>query len=136
MFGGVERGSGRAFLALVARRDAATLTNLITQHILPFTTIYSDSWRAYSNLTMLPQAYTHLMVNHQINFVNPLNGAHTQHIESLWQKYKNVAKRKFGINNRRYTDYMSEFLWRKQFGNPNEVMYNLWDQIARLYVCI
>ncbi|KIH52727.1 hypothetical protein ANCDUO_17169 [Ancylostoma duodenale] len=37
-------------------------------------------------------------------------------IECHWQKSKNLAKHKYGINNRRYSDYISELLWRKRFG--------------------
>ncbi|VDO27508.1 unnamed protein product [Haemonchus placei] len=32
LFGGIERGSGRAFLTLVRRRDAPTLLRLITKY--------------------------------------------------------------------------------------------------------
>ncbi|PIO72289.1 hypothetical protein TELCIR_05791 [Teladorsagia circumcincta] len=47
LFGGIERGSGRAFMVLLRRRDAATLANAILKFIRPGTTIMSDSWRAY-----------------------------------------------------------------------------------------
>ncbi|KAK5982324.1 hypothetical protein GCK32_022827 [Trichostrongylus colubriformis] len=135
LFGGIERGSGRAFLKLVRRRDAPTPLCLVTKYIRPGTTIISDSWRAYSQTAALPFGYRHLVVNHQLNFVDPRTGAHTQHVESLWQKYKEVAKRRYGINNARYEDYMQEFLWKKQFGDRRNAMYTFWDQVAALYPC-
>ncbi|VDO23368.1 unnamed protein product [Haemonchus placei] len=68
LFGGIERGSGQAFLRLVRRRDAPTLLRLIGKYIRPGTTIISDCWRAYSQIAALPNAYRHLQVNHQLSF--------------------------------------------------------------------
>ncbi|VDL81224.1 unnamed protein product [Nippostrongylus brasiliensis] len=135
LFGGYERGSGNSFLVLVRRRDARTLLKLITKYIRPGTTIISDSWRAYNGISSLPQGYLHLTVNHRMNFVDLNSGAHTQNIECHWQKFKALAKRKYGINSRRYVDYLSEFLWKKRFGGRDEAMFNFWDQIAALCPC-
>ena len=133
LFGGIERGSGRCFLSIVKRRDASTLLRLVAKYIRPGTTVISDCWRAYNSVSALPQAYRHLTVNHRFNFVNPLNGAHTQNVESLWQKLKSEAKRCYGINNPKYKDYLKEFMWRRQFGGQEEILFNFWDQIAQLY---
>ncbi|EPB75044.1 hypothetical protein ANCCEY_05864 [Ancylostoma ceylanicum] len=133
LFGGYERGSGRSFLILVRRRDARTLLRLIVKYIRPGTTIISDCWRAYNRISTLPHGFTQLTVNHQLHFVDPRSGAHTQNIECHWQKFKSLAKRKYGINNRRYKDYLSEFLWRQQFGRRNEAFYNFWMQVAEFY---
>ncbi|KHJ87184.1 hypothetical protein OESDEN_13046 [Oesophagostomum dentatum] len=86
-----------------------------------------------SRIAALPQGYTHLTVNHQVNFVDPGSGAHTQNIECHWQKFKNMAKRKYSISNRRYRDYLSEFLWKEMFGKREESLYKFWKQVAELY---
>ncbi|VDL72205.1 unnamed protein product [Nippostrongylus brasiliensis] len=101
LFGGYERGSGNSFLFLVRRRDARTLLKLITKYIRPGTTIISDLWRAYNGMSSLPQGYLHLTVNHRMNFDDPNSGAHTKHRVPHWQKFKALAKRKYGINSRR-----------------------------------
>ena len=56
----------------VLDRSAATLLPLIQQHILP---VLSDAWRSYSRISTLGMA--HETVNHSLNFVDPLTGAHT-----------------------------------------------------------
>ena len=61
--------------------DAAKLLPIICQHIVPGTTILSDVWAAYNSLGTL--GYQHLTVNHTYNFVNPINGTCTNHIESV-----------------------------------------------------
>ena len=45
VFGGIERGSGRSFLAAVDSRDRSTLWSLIKKYIAPGTTIISDCWK-------------------------------------------------------------------------------------------
>ncbi|KIH59349.1 hypothetical protein ANCDUO_10423 [Ancylostoma duodenale] len=57
-----------------------------------------------------------------------MSGSHTQNIECHWQKFKGLAKRKYGIDNRRYRDYLSEFLWSQQSERRNEAFYNFWMQ--------
>ncbi|XGW27680.1 hypothetical protein V3C99_007908 [Haemonchus contortus] len=47
LFGGIERGSGRAFLRLVQRRGAPTMLRLIGKYLRPGTTIISECWRTY-----------------------------------------------------------------------------------------
>lgn len=80
MFGGIERGSGLGFVKLVESKDAATLLPIIQDFVRLGSIIYSDLWRAYREIGGLPQRVQPLTVNHQINFVNPVNGAHTHKI--------------------------------------------------------
>lgn len=61
-----------------------------------------------------------MTVNHQINFVNPINGAHTQNVESQWSRFKKFIKHSHGLNivdNDRYNDYLLESMWRQEFGD-------------------
>jgi hypothetical protein len=65
VFGDVERESGKTFL--VPDRSAETLMAVIDAWIEPGTTVISDCWGAYRNFD--EQGYTHLTVNHSIEFV-------------------------------------------------------------------
>jgi hypothetical protein len=101
------------------------------------TTVMPDLWRAYGGIQNLPQGYNHMTVNHSLNFVDPHTGAHTQNIENTWMRFKKKVK-SHGLNtadNDRY-DYLQEFMWRNQFGNRTQVLFNLWSQIAAIYPCI
>ena len=70
------------FLCPVADRSAATLIPIIEGAILPGTTIISRKCRAYWHIP--DDIYEQLTVNHNLNFVIPANGAHTQSVESNW----------------------------------------------------
>ena len=90
VFGGIERGSNRCFLVEVEQRDANTLLPLIEEWILPGTKIMSDGWHVYNNIDQ-GGIYTHDVVIHQDNFVDPLDRSiHSQNIESMWSRAKRI----------------------------------------------
>jgi len=82
VFGGICRQTKACFLVPVAQRDKDTLLPIIRTHILPGTHVMSDMWKAYDCLK--DEGYSHLTVNHSLNFVDPDTGAHTQRIENTW----------------------------------------------------
>lgn len=132
VFGGVERGTGHCFLVPIERKDADTLLPIITEHILPETTIMSDSWAAYGGIERLGCFFRHLTVNHSVNFVDPDTGAHTQTIEGTWSHFKARHKEERGTSRALFGSYVTQFVWRKHF-KGHDVMYHLWSQIKALY---
>ncbi len=72
-------------------RSAETLLPIIQEHILPWTEIHSEMWRAYCQISRLPAAprYRHLTVNHSRNCVDPVTHACTIGIENMWMREKN-----------------------------------------------
>ncbi|KAF0987279.1 hypothetical protein HZS_2133, partial [Henneguya salminicola] len=49
-------------------------------------TIISDGWAAYMNISLIPgYRYTHLSVNHSLNYVGSSTGAHTNSVEGNWR---------------------------------------------------
>ena len=85
-FGGIQRDTKECFFKCVADRTANTLVSIISENILPGTTVISDCWKAYSSLNS--EGFSHLTVNHSVNFVDPETGAHTNTIESTWRALK------------------------------------------------
>ena len=79
VLGGVCRSTGHCFLIPCPgnRRSAAVLLPLIQSNVLPGTIVHTDQWAAYNGLTFTATGYTHLTVNHSLNFVDPLTGCHT-----------------------------------------------------------
>lgn len=124
--GGVERKAyqdangnecyrtGQAFMQRVTTRDANTLKDVITRHVLPGSIIYTDCWRGYNSLEGL---FEHFTVNHSENFVNPETGVHTNLIEGTWNGLRySVCGRRRTVNNGLVDLALSEWLWRRRFG--------------------
>ena len=61
----------------VPNRKRRTLLPLIYDNIAAASVIHSDGWAAYvDNIEYIPNRnYTHLVVNHTHNFVDPITGA-------------------------------------------------------------
>ena len=75
----------------VANRTRVTLQPIIEQHIQPGTRVMSDGWAAFAELETFGGGgvFTHNVVVHQHNFVDPADGdVHTQNIECLWKRAK------------------------------------------------
>ena len=103
----------------VLRRNEPMLRAIIQRHIAPGSNIVSDEWAAYRNI---PQwqgfNYTHQTVNHQQFFVNPINGANTQRIESHWGHVKtHIVRSMRGSSPALLPGHLAEYWWKKKHGD-------------------
>ena len=117
VFGGIERETGRCFMVEVPDRSAATLLPLIRQYIRPGSRIVSDAWLAYNNIINIPgQNYTHDIVVHQYNFVDPNDpSVHTQNCENMWMRVKKWIRDRHGTMNIHFTEVLHEWIVRNYF---------------------
>lgn len=129
VLGGVERGSNKCFYVAVPARDAKTLIEVIVRWILPGTTIMSDCWKAYSKLG--EESFTHLTVNHSLNFVDPETGAHTQNIERSWRDARGLIPR-FGRSHDNFEGYLAEFLFKRFHKDSQNRMHEFLKAAVRL----
>ena len=73
--------------------------------------IHSDEWAAYRRLSDL--GYNHSTVNHQLNFVDPESGAHTQSIERSWLDAKIlILRRQRGVSRHLFQSHLDYYCWR------------------------
>ena len=120
------------YMELVDQRDASTLLPIIMAHVLPGTTIHSDEWRAYSSLAS--HGFTHSTVNHSLNFVDPISGTHTQHVESYWSRAKRKLRRMHGTSDKLLPSYLDEFMWRECHGKTHsDAFHNICQCISERY---
>ncbi|KAI4293323.1 hypothetical protein PAPHI01_2597 [Pancytospora philotis] len=99
------------YMQIVRPRNEETLLPIIAEICRPGTTVASDMWWAYQNLSR-KLGLEHRTVNHSLNFVNPVDGTHTQMIESYWGRQKDWIREMKGHQRVRLADYLIEFMWR------------------------
>ena len=136
VFGMVDTSTSpsHGYLEVVDKRDAATLLPIIQAHVRPGTIIWSDQWRAYSNVATLPNVAGHSTVNHSLHFKDPVTGVHTNNIESYWERVKGKLKKMKGCKHELIPSYLDEFLWKDKYGDKSpEVFANLIRDIAIQY---
>jgi hypothetical protein len=82
----------------------------------------------------LPQhVASHRVVNHSLNFVDPVTGVHTQTIESKWNQLKLKQKEKRGVSKDDLQSFLNERMWREWKGQEDERLINLFSSISLMY---
>jgi hypothetical protein len=116
VLGGVERTlERRVFLVPVPNRSAETLLQVLSEHLLPGTLVFSDMWRGYISLSSRLDVQ-HATVNHSLHFVDPITMVHTNTIEGTWS----ALKRFIPIRRRTancVAGHLFEFIWRRLHTN-------------------
>lgn len=131
--GGIHRESRKCFLKIVDRRDSDTLMRVISENVLPGTTIITDMWRGYNSIDQ--NGFFHETVNHSLNFVNPNNSnIHTQTIESHWAKIKRDMRRRIGrMTVSTFETYLVEYVWRNMHRNNQDLFHDFFQAINYFY---
>ena len=113
------------------QRDKDKLLPIIRAHIFLGTCVMSDMWKAYDCLK--DEGYTHLTVNHSLNFIDAATCAHTQRNENTWWGVQRSMPRT-GTSKDLFESYLQEQLWRQHYGD--DPFGNIIKHIADLYeVC-
>lgn len=110
----------------VKRRNTDTLIPIILNEVIKGSTISSDEWKAYTNLTSL--GYNHIKINHSVNYVN--NGQHANTIEACWGILKTkILRLKRGVSSKYLVEYLIEEWFRSIMGSKIELLKNLFKEI-------
>jgi len=102
------------FATMIPDRTAATIIPIIKRVVRSGSIIHSDEARVYQSLK---QNYEHSSVCHKYNFVDPITGVHTQHVESWNNKIKNSIKKVRGVDEDKREDFLKEYMFLEKFKN-------------------
>jgi len=110
----IERVSGRTWMEVVRRRDAATLRRIVEAHVLAGSIIVTDEWAGYANVNQWNNGtYQHEVVVHARMFVDEHHpDIHTETIEGFWMHAKRKLRYQSGTSRALFASYLSEFQWR------------------------
>lgn len=106
-----QRENGKIFLVPVPDRSGPTLDALVSRHVLPGSTVHTDMWPGYSNLSAL--GFVHQTVNHKLFFKDPVTQVCTNTAEGL----NSGLKRRIPVRNRvsnSIEEHLGEYIWRRQ----------------------
>ena len=118
---------------MVPNRTRATLLAIIEEVCLPGTHIMSDSFGTYRHgainaIPVIPP-YVHTMENHRRNFVDPLDGTHTNCVENFWKNIKMKFKIMAGVQRTVLESLLAEYMWRQLHGKKSSAVF---DNMIRL----
>ncbi|XP_068233875.1 uncharacterized protein, partial [Palaemon carinicauda] len=130
VFGGICRETRDLFFVPVQDRSAETLLAIICQYIAEGTTVISDCWKAYNCLEK--EGYKHPTVNHSVNFVDPVTGAHTNTIERTWRGTKALVP-KYGRRKGHFVGYLAVAYFKLAITDPAKRLHHFLLAAADLY---
>ncbi|KCZ81094.1 hypothetical protein H312_01460, partial [Anncaliia algerae PRA339] len=107
------------FLEYIKDRTKNTISNFISENILPLSTIKTDGFASYPK-NIEENKIKHIIVNHSKSFRNTL-GHTTNTIEGLWSLLKYDIKKRKGINRNILEHYIFEFMWRYKYVKSNNI---------------
>ncbi|CAH8842055.1 unnamed protein product [Trichobilharzia szidati] len=112
-------------MELILDRSADTLLPIIQRLVLPGTTIHTDEWAGYSQLSQL--GYIHHRVNHSNDSVDPVTGTHDNSTEGFWGRLKNRIRAINGSQNEVIFSHLDEYMHRNWFNLKTETPLNNWN---------
>jgi len=130
-----EYQPSRGYYTVVLKRDRVTLLPILRKCLKAGSTVYTDDWGAYDYLERhLPQQVaTHRVVNHSLNFVDPVTGVHTQAIESKWNQLKLKVKERMGVSQEDLQSFLNERMYKEWKGADDELLVNLFSSVTLMY---
>lgn len=103
-----RKGRVRAFVAADVKAD--TLHGLIKEHVLPKSTVFTDTFRSYTGLDA--RGYIHERINHSEG-VYVVGEVHTNTIEGFWSLVKTGIRGVYHSVGRHYLQtYLDEYSFR------------------------
>ncbi len=126
IIGMVERETGKVRMFLVNSRNAKTINKLIKDNIEVGSTVYTDSWRGYSDLA---KDYNHEIIDHsKREYVR--GDVHTNTIENIWGQFKrNIRKAHIKITDKYVQLYVNEACWRHNSKGKSAIA--LFDEVLK-----
>ncbi|GFV43747.1 DDE_Tnp_IS1595 domain-containing protein [Trichonephila clavipes] len=88
-------------------RKNSWLICVIKEWVLPGSTIVSDCWKAYKCLS--DEGFKHLEVNHNVCFIDPDTGSHTNSIEGTWSAIKRFLRNHTSHAEGMFDHYLAEY---------------------------
>jgi len=109
---GIVERKGRVIARATLDVKAETLMGMVSEHVLPESTIYTDEFRSYAGIEKLGNGYHHKRVHHSAN-VYVMGDAHTNSVEGFWSLIKRGIGGVYHAVSQKYLQtYLDEYSYR------------------------
>jgi transposase-like protein len=110
---GIERTvESKIFCVQVDSRDAGTLNNIIRQHVIEGSEVWTDGWKGYNGIAESCRV-RHSVVNHSLFFKDPETGICTNAVEGLNSALKATIPPQHRTE-KFASACLSEFIWKRE----------------------
>ena len=118
ILGILDISTKKCVLHWVPNRSWNELFLIIDRFVIKGSIVHSDEFPSYSNLKQ--SGYIHKTVNHSENWVNPLDGTHTNNIENFWSHLKSHLRTMHGVYTELLPSYLDKYMyrWNRKFDGP------------------
>jgi transposase-like protein len=130
IFGIVER-KGRVIARVVPDVKEKTLLPILATHVLPASTVYTDSYVSYDNVRWMGKSYDHHRINHSAG-VYVQGHVHTQTIEGFWSLLKRGIEGVYhSVSTKYLQSYCDEYAYRYNHRKDAKPMFtSLLEQVS------
>ncbi len=120
VFGMIER-KGRVKAVTVENARRVTLLPIVTEHVLPTSTVYTDEPSSYN--TLRRYGYRHERIQHATH-VYVSGNVHTNTIEGFFGNVKRGISGNYHSVSRKWLQgYLNEFVWRYNYRDDGRAMF-------------
>ena len=116
---GILKRNGKVYTQIIPNSKGETLLEIVQTKIKPDSIVYTDSFRAYNNLSL--NGYKHHRINHSIEFARGKN--HINGIENFWSYCKMRLAKFYGLKSEEFYLHLKESEFR--FNNRNEDLFKI-----------
>lgn len=111
----------KVWAEVIINKSIKTIMPIICDRVVVGSTIYTDEHRTYFALPRF--GFLHQSVCHKYNFIHPVSGVHTQHVESFNNVLKIEIKKRKGVLTCERSEFLSEMVWK--WNNKKDLLENL-----------
>jgi transposase len=129
---GILERKGRVVAKTVKDCTSKTLLDLVKEHVLPKSTVYTDELKSYGGIGHMKNGYNHRRVNHSAG-VYVLGDIHTNSVEGFWSLLKRgIGGTYHAVSQKYLQSYLDEYSFRYNHRDDQQPMFTTFlEQIQK-----
>lgn len=120
---GIVERKGRVIARTTEDAKADTLLGMVSEHILPESTIYTDEFQSYKGIEKMGLGYQHKRIHHSAN-VYVIGDTHTNSVEGFWSLIKRgIGGVYHSVSQKFLQSYLDEYSFRYNHRHDIDPMF-------------